>query len=153
MSITGLIDKTFRPHKGAVYRHGLAMPEAEYETATGRRLFTVAQMEKIAAVAIDKGCEECEREINMLLQTIEGLRHEVNAHRNATMEADLRTQAAVRGEKKALADKVNLSELRRVMTEWHQQANALGFDGVPSVLARQTELYLIAGERIATCKT
>ena len=79
MSITGLIDKTFRPHKGAVYRHGLAMPEAEYETATGRRLFTVAQMEKIAAIGIDAGREECEREINMLLQTLERLQKGVDA--------------------------------------------------------------------------
>ena len=79
MSITGLIDKTFRPHKGAVYRHGLAMPEAEYETATGRRLFTVVQMEKMAAIAIDKGRDECELEINMLLQTIDRLQKGIDA--------------------------------------------------------------------------
>lgn len=59
MSITGLIDKTFRPYKGAVYRLGLAMPEPEYETATGRRLFTVAQMEKIAALAAEAEREAC----------------------------------------------------------------------------------------------
>ena len=73
---------------------------------------------------------------------VESLEHEVaaqrraaNEHRNAAMEADLRTQAAVRGEKKALAEKVNLSELRRVMIEWHQRAVDLGFDGVPDLIA------------------
>lgn len=66
---------------------------------------------------------------------IERLRSAVNEHRNAAMEADLRTQAAVRSEKKALAERVNLSELRRVMTEWHQRAVALGFDGVPDLVA------------------
>ena len=59
MSITGLIDKTFRPYKGAVYRLGMAMPEPEYETATGRRLFTVTQMEKIAALAAEAEREAC----------------------------------------------------------------------------------------------
>ena len=59
MSITGLIDKTFRPYKGAVYRLGLAMPEPEYETATGRRLFTVTQMEKIAALAAEAERDAC----------------------------------------------------------------------------------------------
>lgn len=61
MDISGLIDKTFRPYKGAVYRSGLAMPEPEYETATGRKLFTVSQVEKIAALAIEAERKECEK--------------------------------------------------------------------------------------------
>ncbi len=48
-----LIEKLFRPYKGSVYRLGMAMPEPEYETATGRRLFTVSQMEKFAAMAAE----------------------------------------------------------------------------------------------------
>lgn len=34
----------FKPHQGAVHLPGQALPEPEYETATGRRLYTVQQM-------------------------------------------------------------------------------------------------------------
>ena len=83
---------------------------------------------KIASVAVESLHLECDRH-----------RQAANEHRNAAMEADLRTQAAVRGEKSALAERANLAELRRVMTEWHQQANALGFDGVPDMIASAQE--------------
>jgi hypothetical protein len=33
-----------KPHKGDVYRPGQALPEPGYETATGRRLYTVQQI-------------------------------------------------------------------------------------------------------------
>jgi len=53
---------------------------------------------------------------------VENLQHEVaaqrsaaNEHRNAAMEADLRTQAAVRGEKRALGD---VERLRAVMLDF-----------------------------------
>lgn len=39
----GWLDR-FKPHSGDVYKHGLALPEPAYETATGRRLYTVQQM-------------------------------------------------------------------------------------------------------------
>lgn len=78
---------------------------------------------------------ELHQRIENLEREVAAQRQAANEHRNAAMEADLRTQAAVRGEKKALAEKVNLSELRRVMIEWHQRAVDLGFDGVPDLIA------------------
>ena len=34
----------FKPHSGDVYRPGQTLPEPSYETATGRRLYTVQQI-------------------------------------------------------------------------------------------------------------
>jgi hypothetical protein len=39
----GWIDR-FKPHKGDVYRPGQTLPEPGYETATGRKLYTVQQI-------------------------------------------------------------------------------------------------------------
>ncbi len=39
----------FKPHKGDVYRPGQALPEPGYETATGRKLYTVQQIRKAYA--------------------------------------------------------------------------------------------------------
>ncbi len=36
---------------------------------------------------------------------------------------------------RALTDRLNLANLRRVMTEWHEASIALGYDGVPGALA------------------
>ena len=36
--------KKHKPYSGRVYKSGKAMPEPNYETATGRTLYTVAQM-------------------------------------------------------------------------------------------------------------
>jgi len=91
---------------------------------------------KIASAAV----ENLEREVA-------AQRSAANEHRNAAMEADLRTQAAVRSEKAALADKVNISELRRIMTEWHQQVQALGFDGVPDMIASLQGSWLAQGQK------
>ena len=89
-----------------------------------RELEMMTEALRIASTAVESLHLECDRH-----------RRAANEHRNAAMEADLRTQAAVRGEKAARADRVNISELRRIMTEWHQQAKALGFDGVPDLIA------------------
>lgn len=59
MSISGIVKKTLRPYQGAIYRIGLAMPEPEYETATGRMLYTISQVEKIVAQAIEAEREAC----------------------------------------------------------------------------------------------
>jgi len=37
------------------------------------------------------------------------------------------------------AEMVNAHEQRRIMTVWHQQAVALGFDGVPDLIASVME--------------
>jgi hypothetical protein len=39
----GWLDR-FKPHKGDVYDPGQVLPKPAYQTATGRRLFTVQQM-------------------------------------------------------------------------------------------------------------
>lgn len=94
---------------------------------------------------MEKELEAMTEGLKIASVAVENLRHEVNAHRNAAMEADLRTQAAVRGEKSALTDKVNASELRRIMTEWHQQSVTLGFDGVPDMIASLQGSWLAQG--------
>ena len=115
---------------GAASEHGIPDVDAWIDSAVSaiqqqeRELEMMTEALRIASTAVESLHLECDRH-----------RQAANEHRNAAMEADLRTQAAVRGEKKALAEKVNLSEMRRVMTEWHQRTVVLGFDGVPDLIA------------------
>ena len=115
---------------GAASEHGIPDVDAWIDSAVAaiqqqeRELEMMTEALRIASTAVESLHVECDRH-----------RQAANEHRNAAMEADLRTQAAVRSEKKALAERVNLSELRRVMTEWHQRAVVLGFDGVPDLIA------------------
>lgn len=74
-------------------------------------------------------------DIECLRNQVAELQADLEVARHNCACADLQTQAALQSEKKALAERVNLSELRRVMTEWHQRAVALGFDGVPDLVA------------------
>lgn len=46
----GILDK-FKPHKWEVYRPGMAIPEPDYETATGRCLYSKPAVEKMLIAA------------------------------------------------------------------------------------------------------
>lgn len=52
----------FKCFRGDVYKRGALLPEPEYETATGRRLYTVQQMQK----CYEEGCKESAAEIERL---------------------------------------------------------------------------------------
>lgn len=72
----------------------------------------------VSAVA---AIQQQERELEMLTEAL----------RIANFSAD--TVSIER--RRERAEMVNASQLRRVMTEWHQRAVALGFDGVPDLVA------------------
>ena len=63
-----------------------------------------------------------------LMQRIVLLERERNEHRNAAMEADLRTQAAVRSEKQALAEVERLRERLGVAFATCTQLEAIACD-------------------------
>ena len=49
----------FKRHKRDVYGSGQALPEPAYETATGRRLYTVHQMQDAYAAGVAAEREAC----------------------------------------------------------------------------------------------
>ena len=63
-----------KPHKGDVYRPGQALPEPGYETATGRRLYTVQQIRARETLAEDRAWRLADAYATNLIET-EGVRH------------------------------------------------------------------------------
>jgi hypothetical protein len=58
----------FKPHKGDVYRPGQVLPEPGYETATGRKLYTVQQIRAAYAQGQRDSVDLLRRARNLLSQ-------------------------------------------------------------------------------------
>lgn len=84
---------------GAASEHGIPDVDAWIDSAVAaihqqeRELEMLTEALRIASTAVESLHLECDRH-----------RQAANEHRNAAMEADQRTMAAVRGEKRALGD-------------------------------------------------
>lgn len=95
---------------GAASEHGIPDVDAWIDSAVAaiqqqeRELEMITEALKIASTVVKSLHLECDRH-----------RQAANEHRNAAMEADLRTQAAVRSEKQALAENGTLKEENKKM--------------------------------------